>query len=286
MNDLHEQAYPYAVGALPRHQAEEFEAHLSGCTRCDTEVTELRDVTYELSQSVATPAPAALRGAVLAAIAQTPQQTAASSLSTLRGSSASGEVPPQRDDSAPQRPAPTVLPLRRSQPQRLPALLAAAAVLAALAIGAWAFQSQQKAQQTAREAVQSQQVAEQTAQQAAARTERLTELLSAPDVKTVSGRIVTTGGNGTVVLSPSQQQAVFVATDLPDLPAGRIYEAWTIDHKPVPAATFSAQDAKTAVTLPPAAFDASSVAITIEPAGGSEAPTTKPIFTVSVPQQS
>ena len=108
----------------------------------------------------------------------------------------------------------------------------------------------------------------------------------APDVKTVSGRIVTTGGNGTVVLSASQQQAVFVATDLPDLPAGRIYEAWTIDGTPVPAATFSAQDAKTAVTLPPAAFDASSVAITIEPAGGSEAPTTKPIFTVSVPQQS
>ena len=286
MNDLHEQAYPYAVGALPRHQAEEFEAHLAGCPWCDTEVAELRDVTYELSQSVATPAPADLRGAVLAAIAQTPQQTATGSPSAIPDVSVSAGVPTQRDDSPPRRPAPTVIPLRRSQPQRLPALLAAAAVLAALAIGGWAFQSQQKAQQTAREAVQSQQVAEQTAQQAAARTERLTELLSAPDVKTVSGRIVTTGGNGTVVLSASQQQAVFVATDLPDLPAGRIYEAWTIDHKPVPAATFSAQDAKTAVTLPPAAFDASSVAITIEPAGGSEAPTTKPIFTVSVPQQS
>lgn len=272
MNDLHEQAYPYTVGALLRPEAEEFEAHLIGCTRCDTEVAELRVVTSELSQTVATPAPAALRDAVLAAIAQTPQQAATKPASTLRGGSASAEIPAQRDDSPPQRPTPTVVPLRRSQPSRLPALLAAAAVVAALALGGWAFESQRSAQQTA--------------QQATARTEQLAELLSAPDVKTVSGRIVTTGGAGTVVLSPSQRQAIFVTTDLPDLPAGRIYEAWTIDRKPVRAATFSAEDAKTAVSLPSAAFDARSVAITIEPSGGSEAPTTHPIFTVSVPQQS
>lgn len=179
---------------------------------------------------------------------------------------------PRRDREVTAEPTTaTVVSLHRSRSGRLPALLAAAAVLAALALGGWAFQARQEAQQTAQEVT--------------ANTQRLTELLSASDVRVVSGQVTTTGGTGTVVMSPSRKRAVFVSTALPELPEGKIYEAWTTtDREPVPAAIFSAGEAKTAVSLPAAVIDAQSVGVTVEPAGGSPAPTSKPIFTVRVPR--
>ncbi len=180
--------------------------------------------------------------------------------------------PPGRNRAVTAEPtAATVVSLHRSRSGRLPALLAAAAVLAALALGGWAFQARQEAQQTAQEVT--------------ANTQRLTELLSTSDVRVVSGRVTTSGGTGTVVMSPSRKQAVFVSTALPELPEGKTYEAWTTKgREPVPAGIFSAVEAKTAVGLPAAAIDAQSVAVTVEPAGGSPTPTSKPIFTVRVPR--
>lgn len=270
MNDPHEQVYPYVVAALPRDEAEEFEAHLGQCDKCRGEVAELREVTSQLAESVATEPPAGLRGAVMAAVAATPQGHSGSSPSPSRGGS-NGAPPSQRRASTIERPDATVVPLHRSQPSRLPALLAAAAVLAALALGGWGFLGWQDAQQTA--------------EQATAETEQLTELLGASDVSVVSGRVTTTGGTGTVVMSSSRKQAVFVSTELRELPQGKVYEAWTIDREPVPAGTFSAEDARASVSLPPAVVDAQSVAITVEPAGGSQAPTSDAIFTVSLPQR-
>lgn len=271
MNDNHTQVYLYALEALPPAETEEFEAHLAGCTSCATELRELRQVTDQLSQAVSSEAPPALRGAVLATIAQTPQPPLTGHPSTpdiastagLRASSSS------IDGSA----GASVVPLRRSSQNRLPALLAAAAVLAALAVGGWAFQTHNAADES-----------RQAAELAAVKTQRIGELLSADDVRVVSGRVANSGSTGAVVMSPSQQQAMFVAADLPALPEDRVYEAWTAqDQGMVPAGTFTAADAKATVPLPPDVFDARKVAVTVEPAGGSQAPTTSPVFLVSMP---
>ncbi len=271
MNDIHASVYLYVVGALPRLEAEEFEAHLADCAACETELAELRDVTSQLSQSVATEAPPELRRAVLATIARTPQPPIVSHGSTSEDSS---ELrPPAPLGTSPSGSSGSkVIPLRRSSANRLPALLAAAAVLAAVAVGGWAFQTQHDAQQS-----------QQAAELATTKTHLIGELLSADDVAVISARLTSTGGTGAVVMSPSQQQALFVAADLPALPEGKVYEAWTIDQGLVPAATFSAAEAKTTVSLPREVFDARRVAVTVEPAGGSQTPTTDPVFIVSVP---
>lgn len=270
MNDLHAQVYPYVVAALPPEEAEEFEAHLEQCAACRAEVAELREVTAQLSQSVATEPPEALRRAVLAAVAGTPQRPMRRQRPTA-GSGSDETQPNQRAEPISKPSDATVVPLHRARSGRLSGLLAAAAVLAALALGGWAFQGWQDARQTA--------------QEARANTERLTKLLTASDVSVVSGPVTTTGGTGTVVLSPSRKEAVFVSTELQELPEGKVYEAWTIDREPVPAGTFSAGEAQTMVSLPPAAVDAQSVAITVEPAGGSHSPTTDPIFAVTLQQR-
>jgi anti-sigma-K factor RskA len=262
MTDVHSQASLYVAGALPPAEAEEFERHLSGCDRCKAEVAASRLMTAELSLVVAESPPPSLRAAVLAAISQVPQVPAASR-SGEGPDSAAPETPP-----ASSRPA-TVTPLHRSS-ARMPALLAAAAVIAALGFGGWAWQSREAANREV--------------QQASQQASQLADLLSARDVKMVTGRGVASGMTGTVVLSPSRRQAVLVASHLPPLPDGKVYEAWTIKKAPVPAGTFTAADAKSLVPLPASALAAQSVAITVEPEGGSAKPTTDAIFTVNIPR--
>jgi hypothetical protein len=263
MTNLHDEVYPYVVGALPSTETAEFEKHLTSCGRCSSDARELHEVTAELSLAAASTPPAGLRSAVLTAISDVAQVAEASpgvveqrlaSLSESRSS---------------QRPRATVTPLHRAAPKRWPALLAAAAVLAVLGFGGWAWQARQTAQQDAQQATQ--------------QATQLTDLLSARDVKTVTGRGVASGMTGTVVLSPSRRQAVLVASQLPELPSGKVYEAWTIKKTPVPAGTFTSAEAKRLVALPARALRAQSVAITVEPQGGSKQPTSDAIFTVNIP---
>lgn len=265
MTDLHDQIYPYIVGALPVPESAQFERHLTDCEDCRADVVALRQVAAELSNRVAAEPPPRLRSAVLAAIEDLPQQPGYASggrrLRLLSGQQQSPAVAPTAG-TAGQRPS--------SSWSWLPALVAAAAVLAALGFGGWAWQDRQSAQQEALQASQ--------------RTSQLTDLLSAEDVKVVTGQVTVSKGSGTVVLSPSRNEAVLVASGLPELPSGHVYQAWTIGRRPVPAGTFSLDGARSLVELPAAALRSQSVAITVEPTGGSDKPTTGPIFTVSIPR--
>lgn len=257
----HDDVYVYAVRSLPEDEVAQFEAHLAECEPCSAELAALSNVTAELASAVAASPPLSLRSAVMDSLRNAPQgmrrsDTPASTTTQLPRHAATPEAP--------------VVPLTRSRQPRFPAILAAAAVIAALGFGGWAWQSREAAQQQA--------------QQAQAQTVQLTSLLSAADVKTVTGKVTTSGSTATVVMSRSQHTAMFVATGLPSLPAGKVYEAWTITGKPVPAGTFSADTGKATVRLPPQALVAKAVAVTIEPAGGSAAPTSSPIFAVNLPR--
>lgn len=257
MNDLHDLAVLYAVDALEPDEVQEFEAHLADCAECQLEVHEMSDVTSELSRSVEATPPSSLRAAILAQIAETPQQ--------------SPTLPAAEPAPAP-APTPRILPERGSnvvelasrRPSRLPYLVAAASVLLAVGFGGWALQSRQDVTEAHRQYTS------------------IAELLATPDVRTASGALPG-GGSGTVVLSRVQERAVFVAEDMPDLADSQVYELWTFDGGASPAGTFAPADGPAVVNLPSAALSAARILITVEPSGGSDHPTSTPIMSVDVP---
>lgn len=79
------------------------------------------------------------------------------------------------------------------------------------------------------------------------------------------------------VWNPGTREAVLLVAGLPAAPPGRVYEAWVIAAgAPVPAGTFQVDAAGKAVLRLPAVDETSRVktfAVTIEPDGGTAAPT-------------
>ncbi|TDW24520.1 anti-sigma factor [Kribbella kalugense] len=66
--DVHTLTGPYVLDALPEDERVRFEAHLTECTFCSTEVAELRTAAVKLATQVSTPPPPALKANVMAAI--------------------------------------------------------------------------------------------------------------------------------------------------------------------------------------------------------------------------
>ncbi len=266
MTEPHDHVEAYAISALSEDEASAFAAHLAECGDCQDEMASLTAVTSALAQSTAVDPPTGLRAAVLAEIAQTPQ------LSAGDGRTEAAPTP-----SAPSRagadPVPVtasnVVPMRRSRATLVTSLLAAAAIVAAIGFGGWALQSREDAK-----------VATTAASQ-------LTQLLSADDVQTVPGVSQKSDHTGAIVMSRSEGKALFVANELPSLPSDQVYEAWTIKGSadPVPAGTFRPDGSSQVITaLPAGAFQADSVAITVEPKGGTDAPTSDAVVTFVMPQ--
>ncbi len=91
-------------------------------------------------------------------------------------------------------------------------------------------------------------------------------------------------GRGEVV---ARGQRLYLAIrDLPPLPADRVYQAWTLPKgstKMVPSSTFvPAAGGTTLLRLAQTGAPITAVAVSVEPAGGSKQPTTKPIAVVSI----
>lgn len=95
-------------------------------------------------------------------------------------------------------------------------------------------------------------------------------------------RVAVSGASGSVVVG-SGGAAALVVSDLRPAPSGRTYEAWVIAGKAVLAAgLFHGGETTTIVALSRPVPVGAEVAVTLEPAGGSATPTTKP-FIVSSP---
>jgi anti-sigma-K factor RskA len=88
----------------------------------------------------------------------------------------------------------------------------------------------------------------------------------------LEGAVLRNGGSGKLVL-----------VNLPSTAKGRTYEAWLIgtNKVPVPAGTFAGGKTQV-VALRGNAEKAKTVAITVEPAGGSSKPTTTPVASASL----
>ncbi|MDQ3485479.1 MAG: anti-sigma factor [Actinomycetota bacterium] len=281
MTETHSNAYAYVIGALTASEAQEFERHLIECAACAEEVADARAIASALSTVVAAEPPAHLRASVLAAIAHTSQEEIATVTALTRPSSAPAESPGPASGSA------SVAPIRSSRRSRATSLLSAAAVVAAVGFGGWAVQSSQElgdTRQAAEAAVKDAKAANQAVAEAAGERAKLTSLLTAADVQTVSGRFISSDDPGAVVMSADRQMAVLVASGLPKLPESKVYEAWTINGEPAPAGIFRSDGSNAVVELSDAAFDADSIAVTIEPAGGSPKPTGDAVFNVNLPR--
>ncbi len=104
-------------------------------------------------------------------------------------------------------------------------------------------------------------------------------VFEAPDARQATMETAN-GGTVSVATSPSLQQMAVDTDELPELDAGQVYQLWAItdDAGAISAGVLDDPDSGAAMELP---AEGVRVAITIEPAGGSEQPTDLPIMTVT-----
>ncbi|MEU9147999.1 anti-sigma factor [Streptomyces sp. NPDC048349] len=242
--DAHTLAAAYALGALEDGERKVFEAHLQACETCQQEVAEFEATAARLAAAVSQPPPAAAKAQVMAAIDDVRQ------------------LPPRTPVPA-TKPAPGGMLRRRAVPLALAASVAAAA-LGGIAV--WQTQNGQDYKQQARQAQQ--------------KLDVVSAVLAAPDARTVHGRAAN-GALTTVVASDRQNKAVFTAANLPAPAPGKTYQLW-LDHDGTMRPAGLIHDDGT-VVLTGNPTDAGAVGLTLEPAGGSPQPTTKPLLLMPLP---
>jgi anti-sigma factor RsiW len=229
--DIHAVSGAYAVDALDDLERARFETHLTDCPTCRDEVASFAEAAAILGASVAAAPPTGLRDRVLADI------------STVR------PLPPVAPDAA--RP-------RAVRRRRLPALLAAAAAVAALGTGIAVWQPWH----------------DETNQHVGSMTDRV---LTAADASkhTIS---VPGGAELTLVRSVSVGRAVLVTQNLPSPPSGTVYELWLKNPEgQLEPAGLMPVAANQKFLLDGDAAAATAAGITVEPVGGSPVPTSDPI---------
>jgi anti-sigma-K factor RskA len=88
------------------------------------------------------------------------------------------------------------------------------------------------------------------------------------------------GADGRLVVAP-EGKAALVVRDLDPAPEGQTYEAWVIEGKtpPKPAGLFNGDDRHDLLLLDQKVPPNAVVAVTVEPDGGVDAPTSQPIIT-------
>lgn len=225
MSDIHALSGAYALDALDDLERAGFERHLAICPTCRDEVASLQEAAALMGESLELVPPTMLREKVMAEIA------------TFR------PLPPVVERPDVDR---TVVPLRR----RLPALAAAAAVVAALGIGGVIVGRDEPAPSTI---------------SAAAR------VIDAPDAETKTFRMAD-GARATVVRSVSLNQAVITVEGMTPPPDGQVYELWLQHGEKMVAAGFLPNGTDDTVLLSGDAASASAIGITTEPEGGSPEP--------------
>ena len=267
--DIHGLSGAYAVDAVDDDERAAFEAHLAQCAECQAEVASLREAAAGLAPLNETAPPASLRSAVLSGItavrplpplAEAP--AAAEALSSEPAGTPESESDAESDAESEDESGAEVVPIhKRSRRSRAWLVAAAAAVVLALGGVVWnATRPESQPRLTATE-----------------------QVIQAPDaqryVKTIDG------ARATVVRSPSLHRAVIITDNMPPAPAGKDYQLWLqVPGKGMVSAGLMPHDSKAVLTVPLEgdASQATGVGITVEPAGGSPAPTSDPIALIAL----
>jgi anti-sigma-K factor RskA len=106
----------------------------------------------------------------------------------------------------------------------------------------------------------------------------LHDQLSSARRAAVLEHVPVSGASGTVVVGSGGSAAILLS-DLAATPVGKTYEAWVIrGTSAIPAGLFDGGQATTYVKLKQRVPAGAKVAVTVEPAGGSSAPTSAPFI--------
>ncbi|MGH7574995.1 MAG: anti-sigma factor [Longimicrobiales bacterium] len=257
----------FALGALDADERAAFEAHLEGCAQCRAAVREHQRVVDALAGHVPAVAPPThLKARVLEA--------------------AIGERSDVRDrvqTRPPGHPAPSPPPAAR--PRRSftwgPWLAAAAAAAFAVWTGLSYQRSEMRADTLAAELANARATID-ALEIEGARRDTLLAALTGPAVETVT--LASTANEPRVRLfwNRGTDQMIVAAFDLPPAAAGRTYQLWGLapGADPVSLGTFDTGPAGRVVVLRPLSSETTYAqsAVTEEPAGGSEQPTTTPFL--------
>jgi anti-sigma-K factor RskA len=104
-------------------------------------------------------------------------------------------------------------------------------------------------------------------------------VLDAPDAVAIQG---IGQGHATLVVSRSRNQAVLLASDLPALDAGHVYQVWLIGVGGARSAGLMASEASQRMLVAELPPDVDRIGITVEPAGGSPGPTGPAVTRISL----
>jgi len=253
-NEIENLTGAYVLHATTAQEREAVEAMADRSQAVRNELTELADTAVLLGLAVEPVQPSPeLKANVMAMLDSTPQLGAPQQPGAL----ASGAGPTD-----------FVLPAERRAAakwfNRPVAILTAAAATVALVGGG---------------VIVSNQLASQTYQQA--QVDQLAAITAASDSRRVTAEVAG-GGTATLVWSNELGSAAMMVDGVATLSDGKTYQLWYIDSDGErPAGTFTVDDSgETWRVLDGAMADGDTIGLTVEPAGGSQTPTTKPVVSI------
>lgn len=258
--EIHLLTGAYALDALSEAERATFETHLDECHSCAAEVAELQATAVRLGVAVAVTPPPSLKADVLAAARRVRQlpPSAPAPASTPVDSPAEPSAPPAGNPPSPFSPR----ALRRHWPTWTAGLAAAACLVVAVVFGVQAAS------------------AERESRQAQQQLDQMLVVLSAPDAKIATA----SAGDSrvTAVVSYSQGKVAFMARAMPPLPDDRSYQVWSIGPSGMHSVGVMSTGADPAPVLGDLA-DGERIGVTIEPLGGSVAPSADPVMEFDLP---
>jgi anti-sigma-K factor RskA len=244
--DLHLLTGAYASGALSNEEHDAFVEHLGVCANCRDEVAELVATAALLGIAAAERPPAGFRERVMAEVATTRQlPPVVSTLADAKGR-------------------------RRASRQRRWTLSAAAsAVVLAVGLGAWGLSLNEENSDLRRNGDL---------------IEALQTVQTAPDAQTMTAAKGET--TASLTMSPSLGQMVFQTHGLKDAGDERTYQVWLLGpgSEVRSMGTFDSNGENTIQHMRGDPRGATALAVTEEPAGGSQRPTTQPVLAMDLPK--
>jgi len=286
----------YVLDSLPADERSAFEDYLEGAPDTAHEVAELFATSAVLGAMSEAMPPPGLRSRVLGQVTQTrqlPPLTGRRDDTAEQPVSGTGEMLLRRVSDGVEHPSPAsdsgrliaaglddrpagslVIPIdaaarrRRTVGSRVAAGFALAAVVAlGIVVGVQADRLSGARQET------------QAAQQKSA---AISDVLNQPDVATRKAQVAG-GGLATVLTSSNAHNGVVVLDGVTSLPSDKTYQLWLIDPaaKARSVGTFATDGAAAAVDFS-GVRTGDVLGVSVEPAGGSSAPTTKPVFALPI----
>ena len=248
----HDLIAAYALDAVDEIERAQFERHLAGCDACRAELVELRQATAAMAVAQTERPPAHLRDDVLQRVGNISQEVRESRRPAPRRATSVGRSSR----------------LRQQASRHVRELaLAAAALVAVVAVGVNVLAPRPSPIDEVRTAALAGDTTE---------VDRLLEMFG--DELVVHDTTTDTGSSARVVRG--DDGTVLITDGLPELPTDRVYQAWLIDDEGARPAGLLGREADPVGEVDAVDSGVQAVAVSVEPAGGSEQPSDQVVLTI------